>query len=52
MVNSNMAKSTRKHNPCRKKGKVPATGRYIETTVAGETVRAFVSNPLPPKLTE
>ena len=29
-----------------------ATGRYIETTVAGEMVRAFVPNPLPPKLTE
>jgi len=28
------------------------TGRYIETTVAGETVHAFVPNPLPPKLTE
>jgi len=28
------------------------TGRYIETTVAGEMVRAFVPNPLPPKLTE
>ena len=28
------------------------TGRYIETTVAGETVRAFVPNPLPPKLTK
>ena len=29
-----------------------AAGRYIETTVAGETVRAFVPNPLPPKLTK
>jgi Fic family protein len=29
-----------------------ATGGYIETTVAGETVRAFVPNPLPPKLTK
>jgi len=28
------------------------TGRYVETTVAGETVRAFVPNPLPPKLTK
>ena len=28
------------------------TGKYVETTVAGETVRAFVPNPLPPKLTE
>ncbi len=28
------------------------TGRYIETTVAGETVQAFVPNPLPPKLTK
>ena len=28
------------------------TGRYIETTVAGETVRAFVPNPLPQKLTK
>lgn len=28
-----------------------ATGKYVETTVAGETVRAFVPNPLPPKLT-
>jgi Fic family protein len=28
------------------------TGTYIETTVAGETVRAFVPNPLPPKLTK
>ena len=29
-----------------------ATGKYVETTVAGETVRAFVPNPLPPKLTK
>ena len=29
-----------------------ATGRYVETTVAGETVRVFVPNPLPPKLTK
>lgn len=29
-----------------------ATGRYVETTAAGEMVRAFVPNPLPPKLTE
>ena len=28
------------------------TGKYVETTVAGETVRAFVPNPLPPKLTK
>jgi hypothetical protein len=28
------------------------TGKYVETTVAGETVQAFVPNPLPPKLTE
>ena len=28
------------------------TGKYVETTVAGETVRAFVPNPLPPKLAE
>ena len=27
------------------------TGKYVNTTVAGETVRAFVPNPLPPKLT-
>ena len=27
-----------------------ATGKYLETTVAGETVRAFVPDPLPPKL--
>lgn len=26
------------------------TGRYVKTTVAGESVRAFVPNPLPPKL--
>ena len=30
----------------------PTTGKYIETTVAGETVRAFVPNPLPPTLTK
>jgi Fic family protein len=29
-----------------------ATGKYVETTVAGETVRAFVPNPLPPRLTK
>jgi len=28
------------------------TGKYVETTVAGETVRAFVPNPLPPRLTK
>ncbi len=28
------------------------TGKYIETTVAGETVQAFVPNPLPPRLTK
>jgi len=28
------------------------TGKYVKTTVAGETVRAFVPNPLPPKLTK
>ncbi len=28
-----------------------ATGRYIETTVAGEKVLAFVPDPLPPRLT-
>ena len=28
------------------------TGRYVSTTVGGETVRAFVPNPLPPKLTQ
>ena len=28
-----------------------ATGKYVNTTVAGETVRAFVPDPLPPKLT-
>ena len=28
------------------------TGKYVETAVAGETVRAFVPNPLPPKLTQ
>ena len=28
------------------------TGRYVETTVAGETMQAFVPNPLPPKLTK
>lgn len=27
------------------------TGKFVSTTVAGETVRAFVPNPLPPKLT-
>jgi len=31
---------------------VVATGEYVETTVAGETVRAFVPNALPPNLTE
>ena len=29
-----------------------ATGKYVQTTVAGETVWAFVPNPLPPKLAE
>lgn len=28
-----------------------ATGRYITTSVAGETVKAFVPDPLPPRLT-
>ena len=28
------------------------TGKYIETTVAGETVQAFVPNPLPPTLSK
>lgn len=27
------------------------TGRYVNTAVAGETVRAFIPDPLPPKLT-
>ncbi len=30
----------------------PATGRYVSTTVAGETVDAFVPDPLPPRLTD
>ncbi|MGA2976015.1 MAG: Fic family protein [Spirochaetia bacterium] len=30
--------------------KRPNTGRYIETSIAGETVRAFVPDPLPPDL--
>lgn len=31
--------------------KIEPTGRYVTTTVAGEAVKAFVPDPLPPRLT-